>query len=237
MIIVIHNRKGGVGKTTTAINLSINLADAGEHVLLIDGDHQHNATRGLGCDPQPGVFDWIVQAQFHPIAVRASLDLLPAATLPGGLDRQWLDKATYSTVASRFQQLPRYDWIIVDTAPSESAWIMALLRIGEFILIPVDFSIYAIEGVADLLAVLDRQRIIGLVPIRYDLRNNRSIELLEFLKHTSADLVGPPIRVGVDVDRAAQKGLGMAEFNPRAAVSEDYRAMTDWMVMRLAEKL
>jgi chromosome partitioning protein len=237
MIVIIHNRKGGVGKTTTAINVAMNLADAGEHVLLIDGDHQHNASRGLGCDPRPGVFEWIVHQQFMPQTVRPLLDLLPSASQPGSLDRQWLQEARLDTVANRFRSLPHYDWVIVDTAPSESPWVDALLRLGEFILIPVDFSIYSIEGVADLLGVLDRRRIIGLVPVRYDLRNNRSIELLDFLKHAGADLVAPPIRVGVDVDRAAQKGLSMAEFNPRSTVAEDYRILTDWMVTRLAEKI
>lgn len=231
MIVTIHNSKGGVGKTTTTINLAINLAAAGQTVLVVDGDFQHNATFGFGCDARPAVHDWIVTGHFNPNRhIRPTLDVLPSARHP-----KWWDQSTLDVVMQRFHQLPAYDWILVDTSPSQSRWVDSLLHMSDAILIPVDFSLYSIQGVSELMQELDRGRVIGLVPVRYDLRNNRSIELLEVLKRAGGTLVAPPIRVGVDVDRAAQKGLSMLEYNPRAPLADDYVTLTEWMVNALAE--
>ncbi len=231
MIVTIHNAKGGVGKTTTAINLGVNLAARNQRVLIIDGDWQHNATFGLGQDARPAVNDWITDGTFDPIKqVRPTLDLLPSAAEP-----MWWDDSSLAVVKDRFAELPSYDWIIVDTNPSRSRWVDSLLKVSDAILIPVDFGVYAISGVSELLNRVDRSRVIGLLPVRYDLRNNRSIELLDYLKRAGGDIVAPPIRVGVDVDRAAEEGQSIKEFNPRSRVAEDYDTLTEWMVNALAE--
>lgn len=232
MIVTIHNAKGGVGKTTTSINLGVNLAAAGQRVLIIDGDRQHNATFGLGHGPHPGVYNWIVSGCFEPISVRPTLDLLPSARKPS-----WWDQSSLDVVTRRFRELPSYDWIIVDTNPSQSKWVDSVLKISDAILIPVDFGIFAVDGVRELIEDLDTSRIIGLVPVRYDLRNNVSIELLDQLKHAGGSLVSPPIRIAVDVERAAARGQSMAEYNPRSKMAEDYLTLTEWMVTTLAERI
>lgn len=237
MIVTIHNRKGGVGKTTTAINLAVNLALASQEVLLIDGDHQHNASLGLGCRARPATYDWLVYQKFLPEKVRPTLDLLPTAAAPSTQDAAWIANSRQNTVSKRLASLPHYDWIIVDTAPSESVWVNSLLACSDAILIPVDFSLYSIQGLTELIETLDRKRIIGLVPVRYDLRNRRSVELLEVLKSSGGNLVAPPIRVGVDVDRAAQNGLGMIEFASHSGVARDYLNLTDWMVTQIGGKI
>lgn len=235
MIITVHNRKGGVGKTTTSVNLAAHLAQAGERVLLIDGDNQHNASRALGFDPRPAVWEWMTQGHFEPEHPRATLDLLPTSAYPDAECVDWERQVTGDIIRIRLAAIPSYDWIIIDTAPSRSAWNSHLLAIADAYLIPVDFSLYSIEGVSELMAQLDRTRVIGLVPVRYDLRNNRSIELLDLLKHAGGGLVSPPIRVAVDVDRAVQHGQAMFEYNARSHAAEDYRTLTDWVVMHLAE--
>lgn len=238
MIVTIHNRKGGVGKTTTAINLAVNLALASQDVLLIDGDHQHNASLGLGCTARPATYEWLVHHRFLPEKmVRPTLDLLPTAASPSSQDSAWIANSRQGVVSQRLAALPHYDWIIVDTAPSESLWVNSLLACSDAILIPVDFSLYSIQGLTELIETLDRRRIIGLVPVRYDLRNRRSVELLNVLKSSGGNLVSPPIRVGVDVDRAAQKGLGMIEFASHSGVAHDYLNLTDWMVTQIGGKI
>jgi len=231
-IITIHNSKGGVGKTTTAINLSVALALVGQRVLVIDGDYQSNATFGFRVPARPGVYDWIVNGNFEPDRnVRATLDVLPSARHP-----IWWDYASPSIVRDRLQMLEPmgYHWVIVDTGPSRNQWVVSLLSLSDAILVPVDFSLFAIQGVSELLREIDPARVIGLVPIRYDLRNNRSIELLDILKR-GGGLVAPPIRVGVDVDRAIQKGLAVFEYNSRTGVSDDYLTLAEWVVDRVAK--
>ncbi len=230
MIVTIHNSKGGVGKTTTTINVAATLAAAGQKVLVIDGDLQGNATLGLGQSLRPAVYRWITDGVFEPDQnVRPGLDVLPSAPRPS-----WWQVATPDVVSARFASLPAYPWVLVDTNPSESTWVSSLLQCSDAILVPVDLGFYSVAGVTTLVPTIPRNRLIGLVPIRYDLRTNRAIEMLDLLKRAGGNLVGPAVRVCVDLDRAAQKGLPIREYNPGASASEDYDVLTEWMVTQLA---
>jgi len=230
MIITIHNAKGGVGKTTTTINLAVNLAAMGQKVLVIDGDLQSHATLGLGQTREPGVYEWITHRVVHVLEnVRPNLDLLPSA--PG---QRWDDRLPLKELPDRFTLLrSHYQWIFIDTSPSTDTWVINLLKISDAILIPVDLRFYSLAGVVDLQRYVPQDRLVGIVPVQYDLRTNRSIEMLEHLKHAKADLVGPPIRVCIAIDRSQQAGLSINEFDPTATAAIDYQILTEWMVSQL----
>lgn len=233
MIVTVHNAKGGVGKTTTTINMAVILAAAGQRVLVVDGDFQANASFGLGCTPRPAVEMWMKDGVFEPESSgRDRLEVLPSARSMG-----WWDTATVDRVAQRFTLISaKYDWIIVDTAPSKSRWVESLLAISDALIIPVDFSVFAVQGLADLLREVDRERVVAIVPTKYDRRTGRSDELLAVLRHAGQAILAPPIRVAVDVDRAAQKGLAVWEWNPKAPVAQDYVQLTEWVVKSCGQK-
>lgn len=234
MIITIHNSKGGVGKTTTTVNVGVQLAAARQTVLIVDGDLQSSATVGLGAPYRPAVYEWIVSGRFEPERqVRPGLDLLPSAPEPS-----WWAAATPAVVEERFHAIPQqYDWILVDTNPSYGPWVASFIEASDAVLVPVDLGFYAVAGLANLIPHIPPGRLIGIVPIRYDLRTNRAIELLDRLKRAGGSLVGPPIRVCVALDRAAQLGLAAREYDPASTAAQDYQHLTEWMVMQLAAQI
>lgn len=229
MIITIHNSKGGCGKTTTACNVGVTLAAAGARVLLIDADLQGSATRGLGAEWGPGVYRWIVENRFEPVEVRPHLDLLASARQP-----DWKKAATIGVLQTRLAELD-YDWILVDTHPEYDEAVTNFVDVSDAVLVPVDLGYYGVVALETLIPEIPPDRLIGLVPIRYDLRTNRAIELLDKLKRAGGDLVSPPIRQSVALDRAAERGLAAREFDPGSAGAEDYQILTEWMVTQLAQ--
>lgn len=232
MIITVHNSKGGVGKTTTTVNVGVSLAAAGMSVLVIDGDLQSSATLGLGSAYRPAVYDWIVHNRFEPDKqIRPHLDLLPSAP-----DPSWWEVVTPELLKERFDSLA-YDWILVDTNPSYGNGVWCFIEATDALLVPVDLGFYSVAGLANLMPKIPPDRLIGLVPIRYDLRTNRAIELLDYLKRAGGDLVSPPIRVCVALDRAAQKGLAAREYDPSTTAAQDYQILTEWMVNQLASSI
>lgn len=231
MIVTIHNSKGGCGKTTTACNVGVTLAAARARVLVIDADLQGSATRGLGAEWSPGVYQWIVANHFAPIQVRPHLDLLPSARQP-----DWKRSATIPILRRRLAELD-YDWILIDTHPEYDEAVTNFVEVSDAILVPVDLGYYGVVALETLIPEIPPDRLIGLVPIRYDLRTNRAIELLDKLKRAGGDLVSPPIRQSVALDRAAERGLAAREMDPASAGAEDYQTLTEWMVSQLAQKV
>jgi len=232
VILVVHNQKGGVGKTTTSVNLAVSLAKADMHILLIDGDLQGNATDELSCALEPRVAHWIRHDVFEPVSARDNLDLLSSS--PD--DEWWSDAAIRDTdvVQQRFAAVrSRYDIIVVDTPPSRSPWVNRLIHVADAILVPVDLAYHAVAGVDTLLKFVPTNRLIGFVPIRLDRRTRQSALMLDALSASTGNLVAPAIRTSVEVDRAAQNGQPLVEYAPNSTASQDYIELAGWVVTRL----
>ena len=228
MILVVHNQKGGVGKTTTSVNLAVSLAHANMRVLLVDGDLQGNATDELSCPLEPRVARWIRHDIFEPVHARENLDVLSSSP-----DEEWWDVAV-DLVQRRFAAIrARYDMIVVDTAPSRSPWVTSLLQAADAILVPVDLAYHAVAGVDHLLKIVPTHRLIGFVPIRLDRRTRQSAIMLEALSASTGNLVAPAIRTSIEVDRAAQSGKPLVEYAPHSTASQDYIELAGWVVTRL----
>ena len=195
-IIAIVNRKGGVGKTTTCVNLAAAVKAAGKRVLLCDFDPQANATSGMGVDKTTGngVYDAIINgAKTADVIVPTPYgDVLPSSKALAGAgvelinmqDRQFLLKAALRQVADD------YDFIFIDCPPSLELLTLNALCAANSLLVPVQGEYYALEGISDLMGTVRIVRrsmnpsldIEGVLLTMYDGRTNLSIQVAQELK-------------------------------------------------------
>jgi chromosome partitioning protein len=182
-IYAVVNQKGGVGKTTTSVNVAAELALSGKKVLVVDADPQANATSGLGVDKaavEHSLYDVLVEgmdiksAILHDVASIPGLDLLPSSLDLSGaemvmyteqnLQREFILKKALKNIA------PNYDFILIDGPPSLGLLTVNILAAAERLLIPIQCEYYALEGISQLLMVIER--------IRVDLNKNLAIALV-----------------------------------------------------------
>ncbi len=198
-IIAIANQKGGVGKTTTAMNLAASLGVLEKKVLLIDGDPQANATSGLGYDPRKiniGIYECLIgknQAEDHILHTKSpNLDLLPAhIDLVGAeLDLVNLDNRENKMNDMLSEIKNRYDYIIIDCAPSLGLLTVNALTSSDSVIIPIQCEYFALEGLGKLLNTIKiiQQRlnnklvIEGLLLTMFDTRLRLSNQVVEEVK-------------------------------------------------------
>lgn len=226
MLWVVHNNKGGVGKTTVAVHVAAALADYGESTLLIDADASGNATDWLGLDCAPDLREWILEGGDHITTARDHLDIIR-----NGPDTdRWWQEVDPVLVASRVRRvLPRYQWVIVDTPPLDTPWHDGYLELADAVLVPVFLHYQPMKGMVPVLRRLHHDQEVGIIPLRYDGRTRRGPEMLDRLKRQAGGWVIPPIRECIDMDRCSEAGLTIWEYQPRAAAAEDYHVAVDWM--------
>jgi len=201
-VITIANQKGGVGKTTTAVNLSAALAQNGKRVLLIDADPQTNATTSLGFnrnDYEYNIYHVLIGIKKMSEVILTSnfknLDLIPANIGLVGIEKEFYD----STKKNRELLLKKaikpmkkkYDFIIIDSPPALGPITINALGAADSVIIPIQCEYFALEGLAQLLNTINLLKksinpqltIKGFLPTMFSIQNNLSKQVLEDLSH------------------------------------------------------
>jgi chromosome partitioning protein len=198
-ILAVVNQKGGVGKTTTSVNLSAALAKSGRRVLLVDLDPQGNATMGSGIDKRNAI-----KTVYHVLlglcdlvaarskSERGGFDLIPANRELAGAEIELVDLEARETrlKSALVPILPDYDFVLLDCPPSLSLLTLNALTAAQRVLIPMQCEYYALEGLSDLVATIKRVRanmnpqleIAGLLRTMYDPRNTLSQQVSQQLE-------------------------------------------------------
>ena len=242
-IIAIANQKGGVGKTTTAINLSACLAEIGQKVLTIDIDPQGNTTSGLGVDKnatENNVYDLLLgECEIEECVVKTEIDnqYLVASNvnlagaeieLIGIEEKEYILRKQVSKVADQ------YDFIIIDCPPSLNMLTVNALTAANTVLVPIQCEYYALEGLSQLIHTIElvQERlnpdleIEGVVFTMYDARTNLSLQVVENVKgYLHQNIYKTIIPRNVRLAEAPSHGLPINLYDPRSAGAESYRLL------------
>ncbi len=250
-VLAVVNQKGGVGKTTTAINLAAGLAQADERTLLVDADPQANATSGLGIDPrrqENDLFTLIQQRLANPHfqlsevllvdAQRPNLYLLPASIDLAGSDvllaTQLAREAILRNLLAPVRE--RFDWIIIDTPPSLGILTINALTAADGLIVPVQCEYYALEGLSQLLQTVDlvrqhlnpRLEIWKVVLTMYDARTRLAeqveSEVRKFFGSKVAQVVIPR---NIRVSESPSFGQPVIEYDPRSRGAQAYQELVE----------
>lgn len=245
-VIAVVNQKGGVGKTTTAVNLGAYLAQAGQRVLLVDLDPQANATSGLGINHKNlarGVYEVLVSpTSLHEVIMRtpiAGYDVAPATLSLAGANvelvplerREFLLKDNLSDVRAD------YDYILIDSPPSLGVLTINGLVAADDVLIPVQSEYYSLEGLGQLMETIDLVKenihptlnVLGLVLTMYDPQHRLSDAVLEELYKffPTHQIFRTAIPRNIRLAEAPSYGQPIMHYDPRSAGAKAYKKLAD----------
>ncbi|MEY8378404.1 AAA family ATPase [Lachnospiraceae bacterium 56-18] len=246
-IIAIANQKGGVGKTTTTINLSACLAEKGQKVLAIDMDPQGNMSSGLGLDKDSidkTIYDMIIGENDVEEVIDhgtiENLDILPSNVDLSAVEIELIDVDNKEfVVRDAIQKIKdNYDYIIIDCPPSLSLLTINAMTTADSVLVPIQCEYYALEGLSQLIHTVElvKERlnstleIEGVVFTMYDARTNLSLQVVENVKdNLQQNIYKTIIPRNIRLAEAPSYGTPINQYDPKSAGAESY--------MRLAEEV
>ncbi len=253
-VITLANQKGGVGKTTTTINLAACLANRNKEVLLIDLDPQCNATSGVGLTQEPGksIYGALLGKDMLSSVVKTTrikhLDVVPSELDLAGAE---IDIARSDRYLHRFSdalapitQADLYDFVLVDCPPSLGILTMNALSASDAILIPLQCEYYAMEGLTVMSRLIERIRdegtnlrleLEGILMTMYDSRTSLASQVVEEVRrHFGTKVYKTVIPRNVRLSEAPSYGVPATEYDPRSSGAEAYRNFAKEFLKRRA---
>ncbi|MEN6627362.1 MAG: ParA family protein [Candidatus Sumerlaeia bacterium] len=242
-IITVSNQKGGVGKTTTAVNLAAALGALGHFTLLVDMDPQANATSAIGVDPnnlEASTYEALVTddpPKAHVLQEFKNIALLPASIDLAGAEIELLEQEEREFALKR--SLARlddiYDYIVIDCPPSLSVLTINSLVAADWVLVPVQAEYLALEGLSRMMLMIQRiqkryqadLKLLGIVTTMFDGRTNLAQQVLEELRRAFPEkLLKTMINRSVRLSEAPSFGKPIVYYDPRSTGSEQYLELT-----------
>lgn len=244
-ILAIANQKGGVGKTTTAVNLVAYLAQAGKQVLLIDLDPQGNATTGAGLDKQDLEYT-LADVLLDEVAIESAIvtsdagfDVIGANRELSGIDITLMGQSnSHILLKEAMASLTGYDYVIIDCAPSLNLLTVNAMVATQGVVIPMQCEYYALEGLADLSQTIDRLKelnsglyIRGVVRTLFDARNTLANDVSAELDAYFGDLMYQTIIPrNVRLAEAPAHGMTILEYESNSKGAQAYQSLAEEII-------
>ena len=249
-IISVANQKGGVGKTTTTINLSAALAEKGKKILIIDIDPQGNTSSGFGVDKNQKdntVYELILgycpinEAIIHEVV--PGIDLIPSNVNLAGAEIELIDKTHKEAILKKELDYVRddYDFIMIDCPPSLNVLTVNAMVASDTVLVPIQCEYYALEGLSQLIHTVElvKERlnpilkIEGVVFTMYDARTNLSLQVVENVKENlQQNIYKTIIPRNIRLAEAPSYGMPINLYDPKSTGASAYQRLADEVMNR-----